>query len=96
MVASAYEYASIATHVKKLLWRTRMTVASQGVSQEQTLPTLIGSAAPFFGREMAETEIINRRVMPEGHVEIGTPVVVPSEPDGTKKDTPAKQPQSTP
>ena len=92
VVASAYDYASIAPKVKRLYWRTRMTVAAQGVSQEQTLPTLITSAAPYLGRDMAEAEILTKRAIPEGNVEIGEPVVVGNEPAAPKKDEPRKKP----
>ena len=94
VVASAYDYASISERTKRLCWRTRMTVAAQGVSQEQTLPTLIVSAAPFFGKEMTEPEILTKKAVPEGKVEIGTPTVVemPATPvDGAKKSAPAKK-----
>ncbi|MEO5959096.1 MAG: hypothetical protein ABIZ49_03085, partial [Opitutaceae bacterium] len=70
-----------------LLWRTRMTVAAQGVSQEQTLPTLVLSAAPYFGREMSSAEILSKRTIREGNVEIGTPTVV--EPRAPEAKTPA-------
>jgi hypothetical protein len=83
VVASAYDYASLTKKERVLLWRTRMTVAAQGVSQEQTLPTLIVSAAPFFGKDMAEPEILTKRAVPEGQVEIGTATVV---------EMPAKEP----
>ncbi len=86
VVASAYDYASINAKAKRLYWRTRMTVGAQGVSQEQTLPTLIVSAAPFFGKEMTEPEILSKRAVPEGQVEIGTPTVV---------ETPAVAPAET-
>lgn len=76
VVASAYDYAAVATKTKRLYWRTRMTVAAQGVSQEQTLPTLIASASPYFGKDMSEAETLTKRAVPEGQVEIGTPVVV--------------------
>ena len=76
VVASAYDYASLNAKSRRLYWRTRLTVAAQGVSQEQTLPTLIVSAAPFVGKDMGEPEIITRRAVPEGQVEIGTPTVV--------------------
>jgi hypothetical protein len=76
VVASAYDYQSVTNKRRLLLWRTRMTVAADGVSQEQTLPTLVLSAAPFFGKEMAEAEIISKRTIREGSVEIGTPKVV--------------------
>ena len=45
------------------LWRTRMTVAAQGVSQEQTLPTLIATAAPYFGKDMTEPETLSKRTV---------------------------------
>jgi hypothetical protein len=78
VVASAYDYRFAAANRRVLLWRTRMTVAAQGVSQEQTLPTLVLSAAPYFGKDMAETEVLTKRAVRDGTVEIGTPVVVPS------------------
>ena len=76
VVASAYDYASVATHVKLLLWRTRMTVNSRGVSQPQSLPTLVVSAAPYFGRPMENAETLIRRVLRDARVEIGTPTVI--------------------
>lgn len=78
VVASAYDYQSATSNRKDLLWRTRMTVGAQGVSQVQTLPTLVLSAAPYFGRDMAEAEILSKRTLREGTVEIGTPTVVES------------------
>lgn len=81
VVASAYDYRlAVTEHRRVLLWRTRMTVASQGVSQEQTLPTLVTTAAPYFGKDMAESAILSKRVR-EGTVEVGTPVVVPPAPE---------------
>ncbi len=75
VVASAYDYSAAAKHERKLLWRTRMTVSSAGVSQDQNLPALIASAAPFFGKDMAEPEVLTPRVK-EGRVEIGPATVV--------------------
>jgi hypothetical protein len=76
VVASAYDYQSVVANQKVLLWRTRMTVSARGVSQEQSLPALLLSAGPFFGREMKEPEIISKRAVREGNVEMGTPTVV--------------------
>lgn len=87
VTASAYDVAAIAERRRVLLWRTRMTVTTQGVTQEQTLPTLVLTAAPFFGKETNGAEIINRRTVREGSVELGTPVVV--EGAGTAAPTPA-------
>ena len=75
VVASAYDYALVAKKQRRLLWRTRMTVDSSGVSQPQTLPTLIVKAAPFFGKETDEPAILTPHVR-DGRVEIGTPTVV--------------------
>jgi len=88
VVASAYEYASVATHVKQLLWRTRMTVNATGVSQPQSLPVLIAAAAPYFGKDMAESEILTRRAVPKGKVEVGTPTVVEAAPAATPTGKP--------
>ena len=85
VVASAYDYAALGQKTRRLYWRTRMTVAAQGVSQEQTLPTLITTAGPYFGKEMAEVEVLSKRAVPEGTVEIGEAVVVPGEEPAAKK-----------
>ena len=90
VVASAYDYASLNQRTRLLLWRTRMTVAAQGVSQDQTLPTLIVAAAPFFGKDMSEPELITKKATPEGSVEIGTATVVEMPAIETKKPAPAK------
>lgn len=76
VVASAYDYQSVAANNKILLWRTRMTVSARGTSQRQAVPAMILGAGPFFGREMKETEIISKRAVPEGSVEVGTPTVI--------------------
>jgi hypothetical protein len=75
VVASAYDYAAFARQQRTLLWRTRMTVNSRGVSQVQSLPTLITTAAPYFGRDMLESEVIVKRAR-EGEITIGTPTVI--------------------
>lgn len=61
LVVSAYDYKSLATPQKKLLWRTRATVNSQGVSQSQVFPTLISVAGPFLGREALKPKIVRMR-----------------------------------
>lgn len=81
VVASAYDYKELSKR-KILLWRTRMTCNAQGVSQEQSIPTLIASAGPYFGKEMPEPEILTKRSVRDGKVEIGPATVVP---DSDKK-----------
>lgn len=77
VVASAYDYAAIGRHERRLLWRTRMTVDAKGVAMVDTLPTLIDTASPYFGRDMPETETLIKRALKEGKVDVGTPRVVP-------------------
>lgn len=89
IVASAYDYNSFTERRLVLLWRTRVTVTSQGVTQAQTLPTMIATAGPFFGKETDGAEIIGRHTIPRGRVEIGTPTVV------KPADTPAQAPAET-
>jgi hypothetical protein len=86
--ASAYDYRGFSENRRQLLWRTRMTVAAAGVSQQQSLPSLIVSAAPFFGKETTEPQIIHRRALREGSVELGTPIVVE---DKAKTPPPAEK-----
>jgi hypothetical protein len=90
VVASAYDYKSLGAKQRKLMWRTRMTVAAKGVSQEQSMPTLIAAAAPYFGREMDEAETLVKHAVPEGKVEIGTATVVP--PNSAPAPQPTKKP----
>ncbi|MEO7411921.1 MAG: hypothetical protein ABIZ81_01070 [Opitutaceae bacterium] len=76
IVASAYDYRSVTEGKQILLWRTRMTVAANGISQAQGLPTLLAAAGPYFGKEMASPELLSKRAVREGNVEIGTPRVI--------------------
>jgi len=57
------------------LWRTRVTVSTGGVTQDQTLPTMATIAGPFFGKETDGADLVARRAL-QGKVEVGTPVVV--------------------
>jgi hypothetical protein len=76
VVASAYDYRSVAENHRQLLWRTRMTVNARAVAQAQALPTLIATAGPYLGREMTEPEVLVKRALDRGQVEIGQPKVV--------------------
>jgi hypothetical protein len=88
VVASAFDYQSVAKNRPVLLWRTHMTVSSQGVWMKTALPAVVGLAGKYFGREMTEPVIIRKSATPDGKVEIGTPTVVdppPSSRDPEKK-----------
>lgn len=71
VVASAYDARSVADGNRILLWRTRMTVGAAGVSQSLSLPALVRTAGPYFGRETDGAEVIVRRGLREGNVKIG-------------------------
>jgi hypothetical protein len=79
VVASAYDYAATARGQRKLLWRTRMTVGANGVAMADSLPTLVASAAPYFGREMDEPATLTQRAVDDGKVDVGAPRVVPEQ-----------------
>jgi hypothetical protein len=76
VTASAYDFAAMAKGTRVLLWRTKMTVDSIGVSMSDSLPPLIASAGPYLGRDMTETVTVTRRMLREGRVEVGTPTVL--------------------
>lgn len=73
----AYDFAGVMAKRRVPLWRTTMTVPSQGLTQELSLPSLVLAAGPHFGRDMDGPAIIQRRIVPEGKAEVGTPTVVP-------------------
>ena len=76
VVASAFEYQSVAKGKPLLLWRTRMTVSSQGVWMKKAVPAVVINASQYFGREMTDSVIMHGSATHEGKVEIGAPTVV--------------------
>lgn len=80
LVASAYDYQSLGTPQRLLLWRTRMTVSADGVSQLEAIPVMISSSAPYIGRDMPETAIITKPALLKGEVKMGTPIIIDSLP----------------
>jgi hypothetical protein len=76
VIATAYDYASVARSDRIPLWRTRMTVNSAGVNMTESLPPLIAAAAPFLGREMPNAAVMTRRIDRSGTVTIGEATVI--------------------
>lgn len=76
VVASAYDYVAMRKGQRVLLWRTKMTVNSTGISMSESLPSLVISAGPYFGRDMTESVTLARKISREGNVEVGTPEVI--------------------
>ncbi|HEX2852808.1 MAG TPA: hypothetical protein VHO24_06185 [Opitutaceae bacterium] len=81
VIASAFDGAAIAKGEKRLLWRTKMTVNSEGVALADTLPVLISSAGGYFGRETNGTVTVEKNVLRNAAVKVGTPTIV-AEPAG--------------
>jgi hypothetical protein len=54
-----------------LLWRSKMTVDSAGVSMADTLPGLIQNAARYFGRDMPVAATLSRPLNREEQVHLG-------------------------
>ena len=70
VVVSAYEHASVLKGEPRLAWRTTMTVNAIGVAMKESLPPLILTAGPWFGRETADTLAL-RRTVKRGTVDLG-------------------------
>jgi len=90
VVASAYDYDRATRGERVLMWRTRMTVNTLGVSMRQTLPPLIATASPFLGRETAAAVPISKRAVSEGEVELGELQVI-----GVVEDEPSPDADGT-
>jgi len=81
VTVSAYDHEALARGQRVLLWRTRMTVSADGVSQTDSLPTLISSAAPYFGRDMSEPATLTPRTFLKGRVKLAPLSFPDEEPD---------------
>ena len=83
VVVSAYDAYAMAHGQRRLLWQSKMTTNSAGISMAETLPVLIKTGAPYFGQLMAHATILQGRLDREGRVEMGMPMVMPDEPSGS-------------
>lgn len=70
VIVSAYDLPALARGQRQLVWRASLTANAIGVSMTDSLPALILTSAPFFGRDLAEPEILFRTVK-RGVVEYG-------------------------
>ncbi|MFT3783147.1 MAG: hypothetical protein QM790_14155 [Nibricoccus sp.] len=87
VVVSAYDAgALVGKGERKLLWRTKISTAAQGVSIAETTPTLVTSGGAFFGRDMKEAMLVDKRINRKGSVETGELKVL--EMDGKSETTP--------
>jgi hypothetical protein len=94
VVVSAYDFAAIARDEHKLLWRTTLTVTSQGLSMKESLPPLILTGGEYFGRKTPETVAIRRNVR-RGTVTLGPLRIIESDvslPPRAEEDIPDPPP----
>ncbi len=94
VIVSAYDFAAAQQKKKKLLWRAKMSVPSNGVEMVDVLPAMIESGGPHFGRETARPAFVPAPVVPPGKVQLGTPRVVPDSPHPSEAD-PSVEPVRT-
>jgi hypothetical protein len=78
VMISAYDFkAYFEQHKKVMLWAAKMSVPTNEVTMAQVLPTLIDNGGAVFGRETIGPKRLDvPAVMPDGKVEVGTPIVV--------------------
>lgn len=78
VIVSAFDFAAATAKIreKKLIWRTRLSLPSDGTTLPATIVPMIASGAPFFGRDTPHPKEIH---WDRASVEIGTPTVVPSD-----------------
>ena len=76
VIISAFDYDSVAASKPVLLWRTKMSVNSSGVSLVETIQPLIAAGSDFIGRETDGGILIARRLNRKGTVTLGTEEVV--------------------
>jgi hypothetical protein len=74
VIASAYDFAAAQRGEKKLLWRTRMSTTSHGLTMQESLPSIVRLAGPYFGRDMAAPSVLTPRLS-GGRVEVGPATV---------------------
>ncbi len=90
LLASAYEYQAALQGHQKLLWRTKISTDSQGLTMDDTLPALVSSAKTYFGHDTGDAVIFHPRLFP-GRVEIGEATVT-----GYIEESLPSQPGTTP
>lgn len=70
VIASAYDAGAVARKQRVLLWRTKMSVAADGVSLADTIRPMIVRSPRFLGRETDGAVTLYRRLY-EGQVKMG-------------------------
>jgi hypothetical protein len=74
IIATAFDVGAAQRREKVVLWITKISTDSTGLSMDESMLALVGNAGPHFGRAMTEAATLRVRLK-EGKVEIGTPTV---------------------
>ena len=91
LIASAYDYAAAKEGKALLLWRTKLSTSSRGITMDESLPQMVASSGPYFGHETNGPVRLNRPVVKDGKVTIGTPTIMEDLPSATPNPPPATQ-----
>lgn len=91
IMATAYDIEAAKNGVKKPLWQTKMSTDSNGITMDESVPTLVVNSGAFFGRPTNGASRLSRPVIRDGQVEIGTPVEVDNGPGTPSHEIPAPQ-----
>jgi hypothetical protein len=74
---SAYDFKAAAERQEKvLLWTTKISCPSRGLSLPETLPVMLSLAGPYIGRETARPVSVKATDKYKAEVQIGDPKVV--------------------
>ena len=61
IIATAYDYAAATKDQKVVLWRTKMSTDSNGVSMDDSVPTLVANSGAYFGKESPPVRLNSAR-----------------------------------
>lgn len=71
VVVSAVDLKSVADHKPILLWRTKLSLNSIGVSLAETVSPMINAGTDYFGKETDKAVLVTKRLDRSGRVDIG-------------------------
>ncbi|HZZ18074.1 MAG TPA: hypothetical protein VFE25_01835, partial [Opitutaceae bacterium] len=64
VIVSAYDYRAAADHTQpKLLWRAKLSAQESAGEFSEVIPALIATGAPYFGKTLPETKIVETTLM---------------------------------
>lgn len=73
---AAYDFQAAARKEKVLLWTTKISCPSRGLSMPETFPVMMALAGPNIGRETPKPVAVTATEKFKGEVKIGDPTVV--------------------